>query len=131
MVIRDLMDILHPRADLTAEGTFFSTRPLNGNAGGVPFNFSYVEPRTKAYTLIFENVSGEDEKIAIRTDERLNFKTGQSFVALPDGRLYIVSEVVIDYDTAPKQALRLFAVPVGVQKLVRLKRYKDALREGR
>lgn len=129
MVVRDLMDIMHPHADLTAEGTFFSTRPLNGNAGGVPFSFSYVEPRTRAYTRIFDNVSGDDEKIAIRTDERLDVKPRTSFIALPDGLLYIVTEVVIDRDKAPKQALRLFANPFGTELLIRLKRYEDVLRE--
>lgn len=131
MVIRDLMDLMRPHAEYTASGHFYKSRPLNGNAGGIPFDFSYVEPKTKAYARIFANVVGEDENLAIRTDERLDFKTGKSFVRMPDGKLYIVSEVMIDYDTAPKQALRMFAVPVGAQRLIRLKPYADGWSEER
>lgn len=125
MVIRDLMDLMYPKAQYTATGTFYSSRPLNANAGGITFDYSYVEPKTKAYARIFANVVGEDESIAIRTAERLDFKAGKSFIRLPDGQLYLVSEVLIDYDTAPKQALRFFAQPVGVQKLIRMKPYTD------
>lgn len=128
MVIRDLMDLMRPHAEYTASGHFYKSRPLNGNAGGIPFDFSYVEPKTKAYARIFANVVGEDENLAIRTDERLDFKTGKSFVRMPDGKLYIITEVLADRDKAPKQALRLFANPIGTEYLLRLKFYADPAR---
>lgn len=128
MVIRDLMDILYPHAEYAAEAVFYETRPLNSNAGGLTFDFAYVEPRTKAYTRVFGNVAGEDERIAIRTIARLKFTAGKNFVRLPDGKLYIITEALADRDKAPKQALRLFANPIGTEYLLRLKFYADPAR---
>ena len=129
MVIRDLMDIMNPHAEYTASAVFYKSRPFDINAGGIQFDFSYVEPKSKAYARIFANVVGEDENIAIRTNERLDFIAGKSFVQMPDGLLYIVNEIMIDYDKAPKQALRMFACPVGVERLIRMKPYKDGWSE--
>ena len=128
MVIRDLMDVMRPHGEYTATATFYETRPLNNNAGGTMFDFAYVEPRTKQYTRIFANVAGEDDSIAIRTNERLPFKAGECYVRMPDGRLYICEQVMLDYDKASKQALRMFAMPVGTEKLLRLSVYNDGWR---
>lgn len=124
-VIRDLMDLMRPHADYTATAVFYKTRPTNETTGGIEFDFSYVEPKSKAYARIFGNVVGEDENVAIRTNERLPFKAdGENFIRLPDGQLYSITQVMVDYDKAPKQALRLFANPVGAERLLRLKIYK-------
>lgn len=125
MVIRDLMDVMRPHTEYTATATFYESRPLNGNAGGVPFDFSYVEPRSRAYTRLFANVVGEDGNIAIRTDERLNIVPGKTHIRLPDGQLYIVNQVLYDYDKAPKQALRMFPMPIGVERLIRMIPVRD------
>ena len=125
-VVRDLMDFNRPHSDFTATATFFSTRPTNQTTGGIAFDFSYVEPKSKAYSRIFSGVAGEDENVAIRTSERLPFKAdGENYIRTPDGKLYIITQVMNDYDKAPKQTLRMFANPVGAEKLLRLKIYKD------
>lgn len=125
MVIRDLMDILYPHAEYFAEATFYETRPLNSNAGGLTFNFAYVEPNTKAFTRIFANVIGEDENIAIKTIARLNFVTGKNYIRLPDKRLYLVTEVLADYNTASKQAMRILPAPIGIEHIIRMSYCKD------
>ena len=125
MVIRDLMDLMRPHSEYTATALFFESRPLNGNAGGIPFVFSYVEPKSRAYTRLIGNVTGEDANIAIQTDERLDFQPGKTRIRLPDGQLYIVNQVLYDYDKAPKQALRMFPMPVGVTRLIRMIPVKD------
>lgn len=129
MVIKDLMDIMHPHSSYTAEGIFYKTRPLNSNSSGIPFHYSYIEARTKQYTRIFENVSGEAENIAIQTDERIDVKPDVSFMQLADGRLYMATDVMYDRAKAPQQALRLFANPVGTQQLIRMQKFDDPFKE--
>ena len=124
MVIRDLMDVMRPHTEYTATATFYESRPLNGNAGGVPFDFSYVEPKSRAYARLFANVVGENASVAIQTDERLDIKPG-NYIRLSDGQLYIANQVLYDYDKAPKQALRMFPMPVGVTRLIRMIPVKD------
>lgn len=125
-VIRDLMDLMAPRADFTATAIFYATRPTNQTTDGIAFDFSYVEPKSRAYSRIFANVVGEDENVAIRTNERLPFKSdGDNYIRLPDGVLYTITQVMTDYDKAPRQALRMFANPIGAERLLRLKVYKD------
>lgn len=119
------MDIVRPHAQYPAEAKIYASRPLNGNAGGNNFGFAYEEPKSRAYARLFSNVTGEDSSIAIRTDERIKVDPGKTYVRLPNGQLYIVVSVLEDFSKAPQQAQRLFAVPFGVVRIMRMKPVDD------
>lgn len=116
----DIIDILSPRAQYTARGIFFKSRPLNHNSGGVSFAYSYVEPRSSAFARLFANVISEDGSIAIHTNKRLDIVPGESCIRTQNGQLYIVNQVMEDYNKASQQALRLFKRPVGIELLIRM-----------
>ena len=116
----DISDILQPHGDFTARGVFYISRPLNHNSGGAGFYYAYVEPRSRAFSRLFANIIAEDGSIAIRTRQKLDVVPGESCVRTQNGQLYLVSQVMEDYDKASKQALRLFRRPPGVELLLRM-----------
>lgn len=125
----DIMDILRPRARYTAEGIFFKTRPLNVNADGVRFVFTYVAPRSKNFARIFGNVIAEDGEIAISTNAQLHVKAGESVIRTPDGQLYLVNQVMLDYSRAPAQALRFSKSPSGIEQIIRMTPINDPVND--
>ncbi len=118
-MIYDALDILMPRARFTAEGKFW-TRPPEVEAGGATFNYEYVNPYSAAYKRLFSNIQGSSGETAIRTNDMLNPVENESCVLLADGRFFRVAQVEIDYQSASKEAMRLFGVPLNTTFLMRL-----------
>lgn len=118
-MIYDALDILLPRARFTATGKFWEDRP-EVEAGGVLFNYEYVNPYSAAYKRLFGNIQGSSGETAIRTNDRLNPVENRSYVLLADGHLFRVAQVEIDYQSASKEAMRLFGVPLNTTWLLRL-----------
>ena len=116
----DVLDILNPHQEFTAEGTYFSDRPDSLAAGGgQTFNFEYVNPYSKTYQRLFGNFqSFEAGEVTIRTNDEIPFKSGGYFIT-QDGELFKIIQVARDYQSAPKQALRIIDVPLGSQYVVR------------
>ena len=123
--IQDLLDIMQPQSEQTAEAEFFKSRPLSALDGAVTFSFSYVDPHSKSYGRIMgSNIQAST--LAIRTKQRLDIVVGKSRVRLPDGIMYIIDQVMTDYSQVPQQALRLWGAPVGAPRLLRLTQIEDA-----
>lgn len=118
-MIYDALDILLPRERFTAEGKYWEGRP-EIKEGGIPFNYEYVNPYSAAYKRLFANIQDSSGDVAIRTNDMLNPIVNESCVLLADGRLFRVAQVEIDYQSASKEALRLFGVPLGTTYLMRL-----------
>lgn len=118
-MIYDALDILLPRARFTATGKYWEDRP-EVEAGGVLFNYEYANPYLAAYKRLFANIQGSSGDIAIRTNDILNPVKNRSHVLLADGRLFLVADFEIDYQSASKEAMRLFGVPLGTTHVFRL-----------
>lgn len=118
-MIRDALDILNPRARFTADGVFYDERPeING--GGEWFKYEYVNPYSATYRRLYANIQGESGEVVIRTNDRINPKINKSYIKLSDGRLFNVAQVDVDYQSAPKQAMRIIGIPVGTSIVMRL-----------
>lgn len=58
--------------------------------------------------------------MVIRTNDLIKPVENRSYMLLADGRLFRVAQIEIDYQSASKQALRLFGTPLGTTLVLRL-----------
>lgn len=58
--------------------------------------------------------------MVIRTNDLIKPVENRSYMLLADGRLFRVAQIEIDYQSASKQALRLFGTPLGTTLALRL-----------
>lgn len=118
-MVHDSLDLFTPRSRFTATGKFWTRRP-EVDAGSVLFNYEFVNTYSAAYKRLFSNIQGSSGETAIRTNDMLNPVENESCVLLADGRFFRVAQVEIDYQAAPKQAMRMLGTPLGTTFLMRL-----------
>lgn len=118
--MRDALDIIMPRARFTAKATYYKELPESPDVGGMRFHYEYIDPATREYRRLFGNFqSFEAGEIAIRTNARLPFRTN-GLVILATGETYTVTNVQKDFSRAPKQAMRIVGIPIGVEYVLRM-----------
>jgi hypothetical protein len=119
-MIRDILDIMNPRARFTLTGRYYDERPSSPADGGEEFNYEYVDPSSRNWRSLFANIQVSAGQTAIRTDDQLKFKEGKGIVVLQDGTAYLIEVKMTDYQSAPKQAFRILSLPVSTEYLLRL-----------
>jgi hypothetical protein len=60
----------------------------------------------------------------IKTRTSIKF-TPNTHVALQDGNLYLITSITEDPRSVPKEAARIMVVPVGLEKVIRLRQVDD------
>lgn len=119
-MIRDALDILNPKGKFTASATYYEEDFTDRSDGGNKFNYEYVNPYSNTYRRLFGNIQSFDAgNTAIRTNDSLPYKIN-GIVVTQDGQAFRIISVEKDFQSAPKQVLRLFGTPVSVQYLLRL-----------
>ena len=118
-MIFDSLDLMNPRAKFTATGKFYAMRP-DADPSGIVFNYEYVNPYSSTYKRLFSNIQGEASNVVIRTNDLIKPVENRNYMLLADGRLFRVAQIEIDYQSASKQALRLFGTPLGTTLVLRL-----------
>jgi hypothetical protein len=116
----DLLDLTTPHAREVCKGTYYETIPKDATVTGQPFGYEYVDPTSWHYSQLFANVKLSDAATAaIKSKTPLSWKVG-AYVRTQDGRFYSILSVQQDFNAAPRQALRIFGKPAGVEYVVRL-----------
>ncbi len=116
----DLLDLMTPHAREVCKGTYYPTKPKTATVTGEPFGYEYVDPTAWHYTQLFNNLKvSEATSAAIKSKTPLDWKVG-AYVRTQDGRFYTVIAVQQDYNSAPRQAFRIFGNPAGVEFVIRL-----------
>ncbi len=124
-MIRDAMDVLNPHAENTAKATYYHTRNDPTTVGGMAISFEFVDPRSSAYRRTFGNLQDFNvTTTTIRTKDRFKYMIG-GVIVTGDGACYRILECSIDPGSAPKQAFRMFRIPLGVDFLLRLQSIDD------
>ena len=116
----DVLDVLCPMPQYTAEGTFWKTKPDKPGAhGGARFNYEYVDPASRSYRRLFGNIQAFDAgETAIRTNDLFPW-SAKGYFMTADESLYRITEAREDFSAAPKQAMRLQGTPLGTEWVVR------------
>ena len=123
-MIRSALDILVPHQQFTATGSYYAENPENGG-GADKFKYEYISPRTSTFRRLFGNIQAFSAgEIAIRTRDRLKYEVG-AYVVTADGETYTITDIHKDFSTAPRQALRVVGLPVGVQYVLRMIPYAN------
>lgn len=116
----DLLDLMTPHAREVCKGTYYDALPKGKDVTGQPFGYEYVDPTSWHYTQLFNNLKVSDATTAaIKSKTPLSWKVG-GYVRTQDGRFYMIIAVQQDYNTAPRQAFRIFGNPAGVEHVIRL-----------
>jgi len=117
----DWLDLANPKHRFTASAKYYA-EPLNDPSDGAEeFSYEYVDPLSHTYRRLFGNIQSTqgNGEVAIRTDDQLEFKQG-GFIMTNDGKTFQIIQKQQDFQTANKQALRIFGVPVSVQYVIRM-----------
>ena len=123
-MFKDILDIMNPRTRFTATASYYS-EPMNGpEVGAKQFNYEYVNPFSNTYRRLFGNIQGESGETAIRTDDQLDYKIN-GIVITRDGQAFKILQVEKDYQSTPKQVLRLLGSPVSTEYVLRLGSIKN------
>lgn len=127
----DFLDILNGRYDSTHAGRYFERLPstvaypstieeVYALEEGQDFDYEIVDPMTSRYKMLISNLSDSeaaDETIKTRDERAYEAK---KHILLDDGRLMMITSVVVDATAAQKEAARLMAVPIGTEYILRL-----------
>lgn len=124
-MIYSLLDIVAPRAQYTARGSYYKREPNDLTEGAQPFSYEYLDPLSKTFRRLYGNYqSFTAGELAIRTRDRLEWKVN-AFVVTSDGAMYVITDIQQDFSSAPKQAFRIAGMPVGVEWVLRLVPYQN------
>lgn len=124
-MIYSLLDIVAPRAQYTARGSYYKREPNDLTEGAQPFAYEYLDPLSKTFRRLYGNYqSFTAGELAIRTRDRLEWKVN-AFVVTSDGAMYVITDIQQDFSSAPKQAFRITGMPVGVEWVLRLVPYQN------
>ena len=124
-MIYSLLDIVAPRAQYTARGSYYKHEPNDLTEGTQPFSYEYLDPLSKTFRRLYGNYqSFTAGELAIRTRDRLEWKVN-AFVVTSDGAMYVITDIQQDFSSAPKQAFRIAGMPVGVEWVLRLVPYQN------
>lgn len=127
----DLMDILKGRFNQTNPGTYYEKLPVtiiaNATAtdlyeqqSGIAIDYEELDPTSWTFKNLIGNISDKKAATAaIKTKDALDYKPSE-YIVLADGRLCQIVSVSRDISSSPKEALRLFSVPLDTEYIIRL-----------
>ncbi len=124
-MIYSLLDIVAPRAQYTARGSYYKHEPNDLTEGAQPFSYEYLDLYSRTYNVLFGGVQAVSGEQAIRTRDRLDLERTDDgmivgIVISSDGRAFRIVSADRDYSKAPKQAFRIVGLPVGYETVMRL-----------
>lgn len=119
----DWLDVAKPSKEYTATATYYEDDIDDPSIGGQSFRYNYVDPLSKTYRMLFENIQSTDGEgeCTIATVDKLPFSLG-AYVKTQDGKYYQIKQALTDFSDAPKQALRILPIPVGTRYVIRMVR---------
>jgi hypothetical protein len=117
----DYLDFAIPKNKFPACAKYYDSTVDDPSDGGQTFHFDYVDPLSKTYRTLFGNITSDrnNGEVAIRTRDKLPYKQS-SYIIFPNGICYQIIQCQTDFNTANRQALRLFPVPAGVEYVIRM-----------
>ena len=116
----DLLDILRLKDTEYLTGTYYARQPFTPEDDGIAFTYEMVDPKSKTYAKLINNLEEPSSVTAIRTDDDCGFEIN-GYVATQGGDLWIVQEVLknVQNDNT-KEALRLLTETVQTEYVIRL-----------
>lgn len=125
----DFLDILQGRYEQTYNGRYYKKLPTPAidasEAAPQPFDYEHVDVTEWRYQQLIGNLIVTDAaNTTIKTRTSIKF-TPNTHVALQDGNLYLITSITEDPRSVPKEAARIMVVPVGLEKVIRLRQVDD------
>lgn len=128
----DILDILMGRFSQTNPGTYYDKIPeamlytstvqelYDATGVGVPMDYEIVDPTEWHYKSLLGNImDGDGATATIKTCDQLDYKVGGNIIT-SDGKMYVISSVTRDTRAVPKEAMRIFPIPIGTEFVLRL-----------
>ena len=95
------------------------------NAAPMIFDYEAVDVTEWRYQQLIGNLIVTDAaNTTVKTRSSVKFAPN-TYVALQDGNLYLITSVTEDPRSVPKEAARIMVFPVGLEKVLRLKQIDD------
>lgn len=123
-MIKDFLDVCTPKTRFTATGKYYTDFPYDPKVAAQTFHYEYESTYSNVYRRLFGNIQDDGGEVAIRTDDRLCFKT-DGIVVTQDGLMFKIAQAEKDFGAASKQAFRLLGMPVSVEYVLKLKKIEN------
>ena len=121
----DLLDILKGKPNLTFTGTHYKTQPEMPDDEHYDFDYEFVDPAEWRFQKLFSNLINNDKAtVTIKTNDG-DYKIGE-FVALQDGGLYKIMNVLKDYQSGSREVYRFLKDAPQVDYILRLVEVSNA-----
>ena len=127
----DILDILEGRFEQTFTGKYYKKLPSPSLAqtqdSFFHCDYQMIDPYSYQYVRLIGNIVATDAAnltIKTRSPDITRDAVGKH-MALQDGRLYLITSVTEDFRAVPPEAARLMIIPIGADKILRLKEVDD------
>ena len=116
----DFLDLLNPKTEYYLTGYYYPYYPSTPEDGRVTFNYKQVNPYSRAFGTVLDNVRLDNETYALKTNEDCGFKI-KGFISTQDGAFWSIAEIVHNEQVpGAEEALRFFKTVVQSEYLIRL-----------
>lgn len=119
----DFLDLLNPKTDYYLTGYYYAKKPKPADPpdiGRITFAYRQINPYSRAFGTVLDNIRLDSETYAIKTNEDCGFKIN-GFISIQDGSFWTIAEIVHNEQIpGAEEALRLFKSPVQSEYLIRL-----------
>lgn len=118
--IDDYLSLLkNDEEDEVLTGTYYKIKPITANDTGKEFSYDVVEDASITWGKLLDTLQANSSVVAIKTNDACGFKIN-GYVALQEGGLYQISNIIKRYNKTNKQALRFLKQTIDVEYVIRL-----------
>lgn len=101
-------------------GTYYKRVPVVPSDGGESFSYEVLDPHTREYRTIMNNLLVEGRNGAIKTRSAIKFKE-KGYIVTQDGQFWQITAITENVQSdRSKQALRFFTETAQTEKTIRL-----------
>lgn len=116
----DYIDMLVNSSDKKLTGYFYKRRPKTREDGRITFKYEQLDPNSRVFDKLLDNVRADRAIYAIKTNENISFNVG-GYIVTQNGLIWEISEVVTnEQEKGSNEVLRWFTTAKNAECNLRM-----------
>ena len=121
----DFIDFLVDSSDEYLTGTFYPRRPKSSEDGGINFSYKQLDPNSRRFGKLLNNVRADVANYAISTNDHCGFNIG-GYIVTQNGLIWQITEIVTNEEVKGKSdVLRWFKTAENSEQSLRMIQVDD------
>lgn len=88
----DFLDLLDPRDDYYFTGYYYPKRPQNADDGKEIFRYRQVNPYSRRFAKILDNIRSDEEICTLKTEDECDFRI-KGYISTQDGKFWQIKNI--------------------------------------